>query len=196
MLSRNFGLCLILAVVLSPVPCYGGADVITNGGFENGTDGWMDRSCSISAVESPVHSGSGSAHVFGRTEEWQGIRQPVLGKMQDGKTYQISGWVRLEDANSSPVVVSVEQADDGGTNYINVGRATATNSEWVELSGEFTLNVDGELLTLDVYFEGPQPGVSFYVDDVKVLAPDDDKDDDEGKGEDEEDEDDDDGDDD
>ena len=47
------------------------------------------------------------------------------------------------------------------------------------MSGEFTLDVDGVLSTLDVYFEGPEPGVNFYVDDVKVLAPDDE--DDEGK---------------
>jgi hypothetical protein len=189
MFSRYFGLCSLFAVVFLLAPCYADTNIVTNGGFESGTDGWSDRGCSISAVTEPVHSGSGSAKAYGRSEEWQGIRQSVLGKMQDGETYQISGWVRLEDANSSTVIVSVEQADDGGTNYINVARAEATNSDWVQLSGEFTLNVDGDLETLDVYFEGPAAGVNFFVDDVTVYSSDDDK---EGKVEDEEDEDDDD----
>jgi hypothetical protein len=168
MFNKCFGLCLILAVV---VPCYGDTNIITNGGFENGTDGWMGRGCSIDAAKEPVHSGSGSARVYGRDADWQGITQSVLGKMKDGETYKISGWVRLEDANSGTVIVSVEQADDAGTNYINVARAEATNSDWVQVSGEFTLDADGVLTTLDVYFEGPEPGVNFFVDDVEVLGP-------------------------
>jgi len=189
MYGRCLGLCLILTVVFSLAPCYGETNIITNGGFENGTDGWMGRGCQIEAVTEPVHGGSGSAKASGRDSAWQGIKQSVMGKMKDGETYQISGWVRLEDSNSSPVIVSVEQADDGGTNYINVGNATATGSEWVEVSGEFTLDVDGVLSTLDVYFEGPEPGVNFYVDDVKVLGPDDDEDEDMDDDEDEEDDD-------
>ena len=178
MYGRYLGLCLILIVVFSLGPCFGETDIITNGGFENGTEGWTARGCQIEAVTEPVHSGSGAVKVLGRDAEWQGIRQDMMGKMKDGETYQISGWVRLADANSSsPVIVSVEQADDAGTNYINVGRATATNDEWVEVSGEFTLYVDGVLSTLDVYFEGPPPGVNFYVDDVKVLGPGDDNED-------------------
>ncbi len=187
MYGRYLGLCLILTVVLSLVPCYGETNIITNGGFENGTDGWMGRGCQIEAVTEPAHGGTSSAKASGRDSAWQGITQSVMGKMKDGETYQISGWVRLEDPNSSsPVIVSVEQADDGGTNYINVGRATATNSEWVEVSGEFTLNVDGVLSTLDVYFEGPEPGVNFFVDDVIVLGP---GDEDEGMDDEEDDED-------
>jgi endo-1,4-beta-xylanase len=178
MCGRYLGLCLILTVVFSVAPCFGEKDIITNGGFEKGTDGWTGRGCQIEAVSEPVHSGKGSVKASGRDSEWQGVTQSMLGKMKDGETYQISGWVRLEDPNSSgTVIVSVEQADDAGTNYINVGRATATSSEWTEVSGEFTLDVDGVLSTLEVYFEGPDPGVNFYVDDVKVVAADDDDDD-------------------
>jgi hypothetical protein len=175
MYGRYIGLCLVLTVVLSPAVCFGEKDIITNGGFENGTDGWMARSCQIEAVKEPVHSGSGSVKCSGRDSAWQGVQQSMIGKMENGETYQISGWVRLENSDSNSVIVSVEQADDRGTNYTNVGTVTATNSGWVEVSGEFMLYVDGELSTLEVYFEGPEPGVNFYVDDVKVLGPDDDE---------------------
>ena len=43
--------------------------------------------------------------------------------------------------------------------------------EWVQISGEFTLNANGTLTTLDVYLEGPAPDINFFVDDVVVSGP-------------------------
>jgi len=113
------GLCKsqFFLLFLSLAFAYGDSNVLTNPGFENGTAGWSGRSCSIEAVTSPVHSGSGGAKVSGRTETWQGIKQSMLGKMVEGETYQIQGWVRLENASSDAVIVSFEQQDDSGTNY-------------------------------------------------------------------------------
>jgi len=54
---------------------------------------------------------------------------------------------------------------------IIVATATATDSDWVQLSGNFTLNVNGALSVLDVYFEGPASGINFYVDDANVYGP-------------------------
>jgi hypothetical protein len=167
------GLCksLFLLLFLLLASAYGDTNVLVNPGFESGTDGWSGRNCAIEAVSTPVHSGSGSAKASGRDADWQGIKQSVFGKMVDGKTYQISGWVRLENATSDTIIVSVEQQDESGTSYHNVARATVTDSNWVQLSGNFTLNVNGTLSVLDVYFEGPAPGVNFFVDDVNVFGP-------------------------
>jgi len=93
----------------------------------------------------------------------------MLGKMVEGESYQIQGWVRLENASSDIVTVSFEQQDDSGTNYHNAASATATDSGWVQLSGNFTLDVNGTLSVLDIYFEGPASGVNFYVDDANVY---------------------------
>jgi glucuronoarabinoxylan endo-1,4-beta-xylanase len=167
------GLCriLFLSAFLSLASVYGDTNILVNPGFESGTDGWADRNCSIAAVSTPVHSGSGSAKVTGRTANWQGIKQSMFGKMVDGKTYQVSGWVRLENAPSATITLSFEQQDDSGTKYPNVAGVTATDSNWVQLSGKFKLDVNGTLSVLDVYFEGPAPGVNFFVDDVNVYGP-------------------------
>jgi len=162
---------LFMLVFLSIVSAYGDTNVLVNPGFESGTDGWFDRTCSIEAVKSPVHSGSGCAKAYNRGANWQGIKQSLFGKMVDEKTYKLSGWVRLENAPSDTVTLSVEQQDDSGTNYHNVASVTATDSDWTELSGEFELEVRGSLSVLDVYFEGPAPGVNFYVDDANVYGP-------------------------
>ncbi len=150
---------------------YGDTNILINPGFESGTDGWGGRGCQIEAVSTPVHSGSGGAKATGRDSNWQGVRQSVFDTMTNGKTYQISGWVRLDNAPSAQVLLSVEQQDDGGTNYHNVDTVTATDSNWVLLSGSFTLDVNGGLTVLDVYFDGPPPGVNFYVDDANVYGP-------------------------
>jgi hypothetical protein len=161
---------LLLVMVLSIGQAYGGNNLVENPGFENGTKGWTDRTCKIEAVTAPVHSGSGSVKVFGRTETWQGVKQSLLGKMSNGKTYKFSGWVRLEGAGMDTVTLSIEQTDDTGTKYVNINSNTVDNSEWVELSGEFTLEASGELKTLDIYFEGPAVDVNFFVDDVSVTG--------------------------
>ncbi len=146
-------------------------NILINPDFENGIEGWGGRGCPIEAVSTPVHSGSGGVKAFGREANWQGVRQSVFDTMTDGETYQISGWVRLENTPSAQVLLSVEQQDDSGTDYHNIDTVTATDSNWVQLSGSFTLDVSGGLSVLDVYFDGPSPEVNFFVDDVNVYGP-------------------------
>jgi glucuronoarabinoxylan endo-1,4-beta-xylanase len=146
-------------------------NILVNPGFESGTDGWGGRGCKIEAVSAPVHNGSGSVKATGRGANWQGVRQSVFDTMTNGKTYKISGWVRLDNAPSDKVILSVEQQDDSGTKYHGVANATITDSNWTLLTGDFTLDVNGGLTVLDVYFDGPTPGVNFCVDDVNVYGP-------------------------
>jgi hypothetical protein len=163
--------CLLLSLLVSFAPAFGDTNVLKNPGFENGTEEWTDRSCKIEVVTTPVHSGAKSAKAFGRTETWQGIKQSLLGKVTNGKTYKISAWVRLENSGADTITISIEQADDNDTKYINVVSGSANNTGWVELSGNFTLGAAGALKTLDVYLEGPAPDVNFFVDDVVVSGP-------------------------
>ena len=166
-LSTSF----LISIILLSATAYCDNNVLTNPGFERGKDGWFDRTCAIAWVSSPVHSGTGAGKAYQRLMNWQGIKQSVFGKLVPGKPYKISGWVRLENVKRDTIAISVEQQDDGGTNYHGVTRSAVTDTAWIFLSGEFTLKVIGTLSVLDVYFEGPAPGVNFYVDDVSVYGP-------------------------
>jgi endo-1,4-beta-xylanase len=163
--------CLLLSLLMSFTTAFGDTNLLKNPGFENGIEDWADRSCQIEAVATPVHSGAKCVKVSGRTELWQGIKQSLLGKVTGGKTYKVSAWVRLENADADNIIMSIEQADDNGTKYMNVARAMANKTEWVELSGEFKLDTKGTLTTLDIYFEGPAKDINFFVDDVAVSSP-------------------------
>jgi len=157
-------------IFLSRGLLYGDANVLLNPGFEDGTAEWAARSCTFSTVTSPVHSGSRSGRATNRTDTWQGIQQNMLDKMVIGGTYRISGWVRIS-SSSDTVKVSIQKTVNGVTTYANVDTATANNSEWVEVSGYYTLTASGTLTDLWVYFEGPASGVTLYVDDAVVYGP-------------------------
>jgi glucuronoarabinoxylan endo-1,4-beta-xylanase len=148
-------------------------NILENPGFEDGTTGWTARwGDSIEVNELNPHSGTYCGRAYNRAYWWEGIQQSILGKMIAGETYQITGWVRTSSSASYNVTVTVQKTDDGGTSYTNVGSVSANSSDWFQLpDNNYTLTVNGTLTELIVYFEGPDPGVDIYVDDVNVYGP-------------------------
>jgi glucuronoarabinoxylan endo-1,4-beta-xylanase len=149
-----------------------GADVelVTNPGFESGTTGWLARNCTFNQISGMSHSGTFCGQATGRSATWQGIKQSLLGKVTNGATYTVSGWVRIGNT-SDTVNMTVEQADGNGTTYLGIASRTGTNTGWTQLSGTFTVSVSGTLTTFDIYFEGPASGTDLYVDDVSFFGP-------------------------
>jgi endo-1,4-beta-xylanase len=145
-------------------------NLISNPGMETGnTTGWaVNGAGSIAVSTAQKHSGTYSLLSTGRTATWNGPIQNITSKVQSGKTYTISGWVRLDNAASSSVIMTIKKVDGSGTSYTNVATGTGSNSSWVQLSGNYTLNVTGTLTELSIYFEGPNSGTNLYIDDVSV----------------------------
>lgn len=169
----KFGLlCILLATGL---PLYGAdINVLTNPGFESGTSEWIARNCSITTVSSPVHSGSNSGRAYDRTATWQGIQQDMRGKMVEGATYTLSGWIRTSSVASSDIHITFQKTDGGNNGdpqYQWAASGTANNSEWTYISGNYTLNIIGTLTQLLVYVEGPDSGIDIYVDNMEVYGP-------------------------
>jgi glucuronoarabinoxylan endo-1,4-beta-xylanase len=172
-LSLSFILMTILLVVSLSFfqnPIFGSeVELLVNQGFEEGTTGWVNRSATFSVTDSQAHSGSYCGVSTNRTSTWMGIKQSLLDKMSDGETYTISAWVKTSGTDDT-VKISIEQNDENGTVYTTVAEGTANNSEWTELTGEFTYNSTGIVTVLDVYFEGPSEGIDLYVDDASVYG--------------------------
>lgn len=168
---KYFSTTLIFIAILSLAPAYCDTNLLTNPDFEDGTmTGWDGRGCQISSSKDS-HSGSYSGLASGRTATWQGISQSLLGKIKPGETYKMSAWVKLANVPSDNVSLTVEKADEGGNKYIRVASTKGSDSDWVELSGDFKLDVVGKLFTLNVYLEGSAPGVDLYIDDVTMFGP-------------------------
>jgi len=106
--------------------------------------------------------------VQNRTQTFGGVAQSLLGDLQNTNTYRISAWVRLANAASQPVLLTMQKVDGSGTTYTTVASGTAVSNNWTQLSGGYTLAVNGTLTALNLYMEGPAAGVSFYADDFLV----------------------------
>jgi hypothetical protein len=146
-------------------------NLLTNPGFETGdASGWITTwGWNVAATTEQVHDGSYSGLISGRTAAWQGAWQSVLGLMESGKTYRISGWVRLQNTGSSTVSLTVKKVDSGGEHYYGIDSATAYSDRWIKLDGTLAFDADESMTALYIYFEGPAASVNFYVDDASVT---------------------------
>jgi hypothetical protein len=146
-------------------------NLLTNPGFETGdASGWITTwGWNFTASTEQFHSGIYSGLASGRSASWQGAWQSALGFMDDDTTYRISGWVRLQNADSNHVYLTVKKTDSTGDHYYGIDNATAYSDRWVNLDGTLTFDANGSMTDLYIYFEGPAPGVNFYVDDVSVT---------------------------
>jgi hypothetical protein len=173
MSAKYFCIGLLVAGILALSSAYGDTSLLTNPGFEDGTTGWLAfGGCSFTTSTTVYRSGASSGYANNRTQAYQGIAQSLLGKMQAGKTYRLTGWVKLEGSSGSDTIkATIKKVVDGNSIYASVCTSTGSNDQWTLLSGQYTLTADGTLTDLDIYFEGPAAGVNFYVDDVNVSGP-------------------------
>jgi endo-1,4-beta-xylanase len=146
---------------------------VKNPGMELGTANWQIRGSGVvlqsASAPQPVHSGTKSLLVSGRSANWKGVMQPMLNTLVKGKTYLVSAWVRLPQGTEETVKLSFQKNIDGVTSYQGVASVNANGVEWKQISGVFALEYTGTLTTLDLYLETVSTGTSFYLDDVSVV---------------------------
>jgi len=161
---------LLLLIFLIAASGQAAENLLSNPGFELGnTSGWKTWGCSLTAVQDQVHSGDYSVWVSNRSQSWQGPVHSVIGRMEHGKTYTISAWIKLDNAESARIIITFMQMDGRGIRYINASTSSVSDDQWTQVCGEFALNVTGTLEDMDVYFEGPAPGINFYLDDAELV---------------------------
>jgi glucuronoarabinoxylan endo-1,4-beta-xylanase len=151
--------------------CWGSEpSLLVNSGFEDGTTGWFNFGgpSEITVTDETSHTGTHSLLITGRTETWQGVAQDLLSIMKPGLTYEITAWIKLKNKASDAGRVSIKRSDDRGDNYSWVDSKTVSDEEWTQISGSYELTVTGALRTLQLYTEGPGPGVEYYVDNVVI----------------------------
>jgi hypothetical protein len=149
-----------------------GQNLIRNPGFEEGMSGWDSYSswAPMTITTNFPHSGQRAALVYNRPNTYAGPSQSLLGRLQPGETCVCSGWTRLERGDNQPTKMSMRQIDASGTRWHGLAWGVAYSNRWTFISGTFTLNVNGTLSDLTLYFEEPAAGVDYLVDDVTVTT--------------------------
>lgn len=145
-------------------------EILANPDFESGISNWFSHgSTSVTLETVEVHSGNNSAKAADRTDGWNGIAHGVDGLLTAGETYTVSAWVKLANVSSDTVGLTVKLTDDDGEHYVGVNTITATDGEWMQLTGTYTHTVVGNEVSAYVYVEGPAAGVEYYIDDISVM---------------------------
>jgi endo-1,4-beta-xylanase len=142
---------------------------LTNGDFESGIDDWTTSGSTLSTVAEPVYSGTSASLSTDREHHWQGPVQSVLGRVGDGLQYQGEAWVRLGNADTAEMKMTLYWEDDDGDHWSTIAMGTATLDDWALLSGTVDWREEqtvGSVTRAHIYIEGPAPGVDFYTDAV------------------------------
>jgi GH35 family endo-1,4-beta-xylanase len=145
-----------------------GANVVTNGTFENGTSPWFPFGSPTLSQTTTAHTGTGAILATNRTATYMGPGYNLLPGIVDGATYLMDGWIQINGAASAPVSMTVLSVCDGTQAFTQVASGTATNTGFVELKGSYLVPPCNNLSQLTLYFEGPASGIDEIVDDVSV----------------------------
>ncbi|GGG22704.1 endo-1,4-beta-xylanase [Paenibacillus abyssi] len=151
-------------------------DTIISHGFESDDkQGWGNRGAAQTSITKETsRTGNGALLTTGRTAGWHGPSLNVTSLLQPGVTYEISGYVKLAASQpASDLKFSVEQTGlTGSDQYKQVNNpAAVTDTEWVELKGNYTYNSYATGLTL--YLESSDATSQFVLDDftIKLITP-------------------------
>lgn len=161
-------------------------ELIVNGGFEDGTDGWSLRTfngaASMKATSDDKASGESSLLVYDKANTTSGPMQDLTGKVQQGQKLHISAKVKYTtgpDVRKFNVTMQYGTNDFAGTDPA-AGYVDVTKGEWNTIEADYTVPSDADLSRVLIFVEtswtaeqDPENDLmDFYLDDVSVIAED------------------------
>ena len=162
---------LFASVILLAFTTNAQSNLITNGGFENGTTGWSVWGATLSTT-TDAHTGSSAAKVSNRKNPWDAVVTDLTKIIANGQTYTLSAWIKIPNpAVNSRATLSLNV--DGVTTYTSY---LWTNSpvigSYTFYTQTFTLNWTGNLINANLYFENESVGEvysDYLIDDVQLI---------------------------
>jgi len=164
-------LLLTAMLLLAIINTNAQSNLITNGGFENGSSGWSVWGATLSTT-TDAHAGSYAGKVSNRKNPWDAIVTDITKIIGNGQTYVLSAWIKIPDpAVNSRATIALNV--DGVTTYTNY---FYTNSpvigSYTFYTQTFTLSWTGNLISANLYFENESVGgvySDYLVDDVQLI---------------------------
>jgi len=156
----------------SAIPTALDLNEFTNPGFEDGVAGWGPHGgCTVSAQNLITRNGFGAAMAQSRSKPYMGIQVDMTSKLEVGKGYAVSAWMKLGagGASTDKGFLNLKITDDNGTAYARIATYTASVDVWTEIGGEFLVDVTGRLQELVIYWACTKADVDFYLDDASLV---------------------------
>lgn len=147
-------------------------DLVTNGGFDDGTDSWETFGASQIAVE--TRDDNQVLKVTKRQQDWNGASQKLNHKVVIGGKYSGSGRVLYED-NDKPtcnftIMLKARKTSGDGDHYLVLGSVEAKSGEWAEfVPNTVTIPEDLDVSDAFIYISGDGTA-DFSIDDIGVAV--------------------------
>ena len=164
-------LWLITLFVLLFSPGSAQTNLITNGGFEDKTTGWMAWGATVGNT-TDAHTGSSAALVSNRKNPWDAVAQDITKLLVNGDTYTLSAWVKIPKSAVNFRATLQLSADGVKTYHGYLWTNSPVIGTYAFYTETFTLNWTGSLTSANIYFENESVvGVysDYILDDVQLV---------------------------
>ncbi|MCU0961064.1 MAG: carbohydrate binding domain-containing protein [Pirellulaceae bacterium] len=148
-----------------------GTELIVNGGYEDGLNGWgkfWARSGQGSAdlASAPIHEGQYAVHIgYAGAEDWSFPQAQPL-RVQPGETFELTGYLRAKGDGRTTLSVILYDADQRAMSW-SFGGGTVRNTEaWRKVQSRFVIPPGAATIVPRVMGYGP---TDTWVDDVSLV---------------------------
>jgi hypothetical protein len=143
-------------------------ELLPNGGFEEGHEGWVGFGESHIIDIADAHTGQRAILSTNRSYTWEGPSYDIRALVTATKPYAVSAWVRNEfDAHN--VTLTLKTTCDDETTYTRLA-TRAVADQWLQLDASFLVPECADLDELSMYVEGPPAYKNILVDDVSLHS--------------------------
>lgn len=146
-------------------------NLIQNGDFTELT-GWNSFNQAASLTKFEIERSCGRDYLLlvqDRTQFYSGPIQTITPVVEPGAEYRLSAKLGIANgASRDNVRVAFQIRDESGTHYQYLPELSVTQNELSSYSETFEFDVKGTLSDASVVVYGPQAGVSFLVDELKL----------------------------
>jgi hypothetical protein len=141
-------------------------DLLSNGDMESGTTDWYGCFCDIESVTTEQHSGQAALGARNRIDYYAGPAQDITGTIENGTTYELEAWVKMQSgASSMRFVMYVENTLFQGW-WFTGGDTLVGDTEWTKVAAALTPTWTETLQKALVKIRTESGNDEFYVDDV------------------------------
>ncbi len=145
---------------------------ILHSDFESSLSGWTSRGGdTVALTKAEAASGSGSAAVTDRSDEWNGIAYSLSSKKCPAGTYiSVNAQVMQKTGSSVHFKMTMQYDSADGAIYDTFAEGDAASGKWLTLSATDYLIKEGSNPVL--YIETSEGTCDFYLDEVTVTKTD------------------------
>ena len=145
-----------------------GENLLVNGDFENGMQGWTKAWSRMPGVKAALdeqvrHDGKAAVRIEHTSPQDWSLAQEKRLDVKPGEIYELSGWLRTQGEGDVTLSVTLYDAQKQALDWSFGGREVRGTSDWRQLQSRFVIPPDGAAILPRLTGHGP---LTAWADDL------------------------------